>query len=77
MFPDNTALMKALKVLLSSNNFYIAIYMCAWKPKSEASITFAPTTKASRNRTIVHKESFFFKDAGILLAGVLSQFQSR
>ena len=77
MFPDNTALTKALKVLLSSNNFYTAIYMCAWKPKNEASITFATTTKASRNRTMFHKEFFFFKDAGILLAGVLSQFQSR
>ena len=60
MFPDNRTLMKALKVLLSSNNFYTAIYMCACKPKNEASITFALTTKASRNRTMLHKEFFFF-----------------
>lgn len=64
MFPDNRTLMKALKVLLSSNNFYTAIYMCAWKPKNEASITFALTTKASRNRTMLHKEFFFFQRCG-------------
>jgi len=61
MFPDNIALTKALKVLLSSNDFYTAIYMCAWKPKNEASITFAMTTKASRNRTMFHKEFFVFQ----------------
>ena len=52
MFPDNTALTKALKVLLSSNNFYTAIYMRAWKPKNEASITFATTTKADRKSVV-------------------------
>lgn len=61
MFPDKTALIKALKVLLSSNyNFYTAIYVCAWKPKNEVSITFASTPNASRNRTTFHKEFFFF-----------------
>lgn len=46
--------------------------------KNEASVIFAPTTKASRNRTTFHKAFFFlFKDAGVLLFAVFSQLQSR
>lgn len=63
MFPHKTALalINSFKVLLSCNyNFYTATYICVLgSQKNKASITFALTTKASRNRTTLCQEYFF------------------
>lgn len=80
MFPDKTALIKALKVLLSSNyNFYTAIYMCVLgsQKKMKLQLLLYPPQKQVETGQPFIGIFFFFKDAGVLLFAVFSQLQSR
>lgn len=77
MFPDNTALIKALKVLLSSNyNFYTALYTCVLRSQKVKLQLLLPQP-LKQVETGQPSTKNFKKDAGILLFGVLSQFQAR
>lgn len=76
MFPHKIALAltHSFKVLLSCNyNSYTATYICVLgSQKNKASITFALTTKASRNRTTLCQEFFFYYNPEIIVNILLS-----